>query len=278
MKEHLKKSYSEWKEADDQNQIEIFDVFNESEIPRDHMKELHISRIVNLAKQFYGIEDIMQMEEYKDQGEIEALYTVITYENKEELVEIAKGVFTKEMFTRQEKAIPEYAWLLYSPLKLFVTSAWARDNDLYSDPKDFLSRHTVIYSPSWGKVEEYNIHEAKTIGYGNISHQDTILALQNAEIHKAFPFQKTSEPEKSFEKFSEKMVEIKEFTLEQLEGRRDIKDWYTSWAGKYGKEFLQKMVDCLRHLSDGNIKNMKKLIASFDEKSGMFTSSRKKNI
>ena len=133
----------------------------------------------------------------------------------------------------------------------------------------------MLYSPIGGKVEEYNIHVPKTIGYGNISHQETILALQNAEIHKMFPFQKTSNLEKSFEEFSEKMVEIKEFTLEELERRRNMKDGYKNYPDDY-KEFLQKMVDCLRRLSDGNIKNMKKLIASFDEKSGMFTPSTKK--
>lgn len=278
MDEHLKKPSYERKKPDDKNQKEFFDILQEPEGLRDHMKELYIQCIKTLAQQFYGIDAIMQMDEHKSQGEIETLYTVIIYENKEELIEIARGVFTKDMFTRHEKAIPEYAWLLHSPLKLFVTSARARDDDPYSEPKDFVNRHAIIYSPVWGKVEEYNIHEAKNIGYWNISHQEAVLAVQNAEIHKMFPYEKHTLPQKSFEKFSEKMMEIKEFTLEQLEGRKNIKDGYERRAGDHGKEFMQKMVDCLRRLSDGNIKNMKKLITSFDEKSGMFTLSRKKNL
>lgn len=64
----------------------------------------------------------------------------------------------------------------------------------------------------------------KTISYGNVSLQDAILALQNAEIHKAFSFEKSSGLEKSFKKFSKKMEEIKKFTIEELKGRMDVKD------------------------------------------------------
>ena len=109
MDEHLKKPSYERKKPDDKNQKEFFDILQEPEGLRDHMKELYIQRIKTLAQQFYGIDAIMQMDEHKSQGEIETLYTVIIYENKEELIEIARGVFTKDMFTRHEKAIPEYA-------------------------------------------------------------------------------------------------------------------------------------------------------------------------
>jgi hypothetical protein len=177
------------------------------------------------------------------------------------------------MFVRSDPVVPEYAWLLHSPLKLFVTSAWAREDDPYSDPKDFLSHHTIIRSLIWGQAEEYDTNTNRNIGYTSTSLQDAILILQNAEIHRAFPFKKSSESQKSFEKFSEKMKEIKKFTIEELKGRIDIKDWYNRYIDSDSKIFRQKIVDCLRHLSDENIKNMKKLVTSFDPSSGSFTRS-----
>jgi hypothetical protein len=102
------------------------------------------------------------MDEHTDHGNVEVLYTLISYEGNDELIEIGRGAFTPEMFTRKD--IPQYAWLLHSPLKLFVTDAWARKEDT-SDPEEFLQRHAVIYSPKWGQAEIRQKHTKKAINH-----------------------------------------------------------------------------------------------------------------
>jgi hypothetical protein len=90
-------------------QDDIFDVYTQSDAPVDYMKSHYIHHMTKLAKQYYNTQAIMEMDEYKNRGELEALYTVVTYEGKEELIEIGRGIFTKEMFVRSDPVVPEYA-------------------------------------------------------------------------------------------------------------------------------------------------------------------------
>lgn len=207
MHEHLDHDPSEYhnKESSD-TQEEIYANFDEdqdSERILDFMTKLNLKLFRDLARQYYQIGKIMKMEEYQDHGYKEILYTLIEYENQDELVEIGRGQFHPEIFLRRD--IQEYAGFTHSPLKLFVTDSWARNEDK-SSPEEFLQRHAILYSPKGGQVEIRKKHSMKPFNHGDsigiVTYDDAMLALQNAEVNKMFP-------NGSFEDFANKMKELK---------------------------------------------------------------------
>ncbi|MEI6773771.1 MAG: hypothetical protein WCL18_02930 [bacterium] len=116
----------------------------------------------------------------------------------------------------------------------------------------------------------------KPINFGNgagiLNYQDTLLALKNAEIHKLFPLDRSLEKDKSFEKFVEKIQILQKLTREELQERCNEKEGYRG-ENEHNKEFNNKLFTFLWRLSDGNLKNMYKLIGSFDIHKKVFVAS-----
>ncbi len=262
-------------------QDEIADVLKKQEDEeenQEYMEKHNIDVLIRLAQYYYGTDGVADYSSYTwkepEVWNAAYLYTLIKYEGQNLLVHIGTWEFNTEVFTRRN--IPKLTWFSHGPLKLFVVSAWARANDKDSEPEIFLNNHALIYSPKWGQAELRISHKQreKAINYrdniGIINYQDALLALKNAEIHKAFPLEKSLEKEKSFEKFVEKMEELKKFTPEELQKRTNKKEGYRR-EDDHDKEFNRKTLTCLWRLSDGNIKNMYKLIKSFDVFQKAFT-------
>ena len=249
-------------------QDEIADVFENWE----YMKRYDIGLIRKIAKAYYDVDKIRNMEEYADHWNSEYLYTLIEYEGEDILLHVGTGEFTPEMFTRRD--IPEFIWLSHSPLKLFVTSSWARKQDMESEPTEFLDHHAIIYSPKWGQVKIRDIHAHKPINYGEsmgiVKYQDALLALQNAQMHKSFP-------QDAFRKFCDKMEKLKKCAYEDVKKQSNTKEGF-HYLKEEEKEFNEKFFACLLHLGNGNSKNMYKLIQWFDVSQQVFTKSSHKKI
>lgn len=250
-------------------QDEIADIFeNMSEDNADYMKKQHIRILRNVAKMYYGIDEIKKMESHAEMWNSEYVYILITYEDEggceDALIHVGTGEFTEEMFIPWE--IPEYRWLSHSPLKLFVTKEWARKQDKESRPKDFLDRNATMYAPKPGKVELRNIHIHQAIDYGDgsniMKYEDALLALQNAEIVKAFW-------QKHLQKFHDKVIKLQKMKYEEVKKHMNFNEGF-HYLGEEDKEFNEKFFTCLLSLGDGNSKNTYKLIASFDGSSKKF--------
>lgn len=184
-------------------QEDIFENFDDDDTSVDYMTKLNLTLFRKMARQYYRINEIMQMDEHKGDEHTEVLYTVVDYEGHEELIEISRGAFNPEMFMRRD--VPQYYGLSHSPLKLFVTDIRARNEDK-SSPEEFLQRHAILYSPKGGQVEIRKKHSMKPFNHGDsigiVTYDDAMLALQNAEVNKMFP-------NGSFEDFANKMKELK---------------------------------------------------------------------
>lgn len=269
MSEYMHHEY-DYSDIPENKQTEIADIFDDN---GEYMKKHTIGQIRSLAKEYYDSEAIMNMPEHKEQDHSEYLYTIIKYGNEDVLLHIGTGKFTPEMFTTGN--IPEYAWLYRSPLKLFVTNAWARSQDNESSPKDFLAQHAKLYSPKWWVVEIRNIHDISPINYGNslgiVYYDDSIVALQNAQIQKSFS-------QENFKKFCEKIERLKECSYDDIVKQSKTKEGF-HYLSDEDKAFNQAFFDCLLSLSGGNKKNMYKLIKSFDSATQKFVApAHKKNI
>lgn len=243
-----------------ETQYDLIDNLNNNdEDNSDYMKKHNINVLREIAKKYYGIAEIKKMETYLHKWNLESLYTLIDYEWEDILLCIGTGDFTQEMFTRKD--IPEYRWLTNSPLKLFVTTARARENSKDSDPKNFLDQFTIMYAPKGGEIVLRNTHGQQSINHwdslGIIKYKDVLFTLRNAEIHKIFPH------EHEFDKFCKKIQELKDYSYEEVSKRSSIKDYFHNLA-EDDKEFNIKFFDCLRTLSGENQKNMYKLIQSFN--------------
>lgn len=260
MHEYLEHEY-DVADVPNSNQSEIVDVFDDN---GEYMKKHTIEQIRLLAKEYYGIDTIMKMPDTEHHENSEYLYTLFVYGNEDILLHIGTGEFTPEMFTTGN--VPEYGGLYHSPLKLFVTNAWARSQDKERTPKDFLLHHAKVYSPKWWVVETRNLHEKSPINYGNslgiVMHHDVLLALQNAEIRKVFT-------QENFKKFCDKIEKLKECSYDDILKQSNTKDGF-HYLSDDDKAFNQQFFDCLLTLSWGNKKNMYKLIKSFDSASQEF--------
>jgi len=265
---------------------EIADVFENQENQWEYMRNYNIGVFTRLAQYYYetdGVADYcIDTGKEAEVGNAAGLYTLMRYEGENILVHIGNEEFNTEVFTRKD--IPKLFWFSHGPLKLFVVSSWVRDQVNQSEPKNFLNIYALIYSPRWGQAELRisRKQKKKAINYGDganiLNYQDMLLLLKNATIHKMFPLEKSNEKEKSFEKFLEKMQDLKKLSYEELQKRFHTKEWY-GWEDIHNRVFIKKILSCLWHLSDGNIKNMYKLIASFDLHTKAFTQIwHRKNI
>ena len=267
--------YWEYEDNDDKTQGDsdiqdaLIDNLENKEDDRDssdYMKAYNIKLIKGIAKKYYGIAEIKKMETYINDWNLGCLYTLITYEWEDILLCIGMGDFTQEMFTRKD--VLEYRWLTHSPLKLFVTTARARENNKDSDPKNFLDQFATLYAPKGGEIVVRNIHLQQAINYweslGIVVYKDALFTLRNAEIHKVFSH------EHEFDRFCNKIQELKGCTYEDIHKRSTIKDVFHSLAEE-DREFNIKFFDCLMILSGENKKNMYNLIKSFSCTEKQFT-------
>jgi len=246
----------------------------------EYMKNHNIGVLQRLAKYYYGTDEVVDYTEDTEKevevGNAAYLYTLITYEGEDLLVHIGNGEFNTEVFTR--KNISKLMWFSHSPLKLFVVSASVNDQVKESEPKTFLNTYALIHCPRWWEAELRISHKQreKPINFGNgagiLNYQDTLLALKNAEIHKLFPLDRSLEKDKSFEKFVEKIQILQKLTREELQERCNEKEGYRG-ENEHNKEFNNKLFTFLWRLSDGNLKNMYKLIGSFDIHKKVFVAS-----
>ncbi len=234
--------------------------------------EWKILILTKLATCYYGTDKQINYTKYLQKEDIsmeedekniywEHLYTLIKYEGKNMLIQIGSGEFTPEIFTRRD--IPELNWFSHGPLPLFVVSARAEEEHKEKNPKKFLNEHALLYSPKWWKVEVRTSYKQREtdINYGDsngiIEYTDVIIILQNAQIHKTFP------NEKSFAKFVDKIKELKTYTPEKLRIKINIKEEFFEDNDPV-KSFYATVVSCLLYLSDNNQEKMYALVQSFD--------------
>lgn len=262
MYEHLEQEYDNPEDLHSDKQEEIFDAFENT---WKYMEKYEIGALTKLAKQYYGTDKAAnysgQTWEETQVWDSVHLYTLIKYQGRDTLIPLGTGEFNTAVFTKRN--IPRLAWFSHSPLPLFVVSARAEQEHKDENPKQFLNEHTLIYSPKWGQAELRITSKQKEhpINYGNsngiMNYHDAFLTLQNAHIHKIFP------NDASFEEFVAEMKKLKEYAPEKLKMRIDLKEQFLP-KDPNDKKFRDKIVSCLGHLSDGNIKNIYKLVQSFD--------------
>lgn len=277
---------NEWKQQHLDKKGEIVDILQDQ---WEIMKKHAIDRVKRIAEYYYGtdkarnygkaVEDNDREEddtaaEEDESKNAEHLYTIIKYQGKDVLVHIGTGEFTPEVFTRRN--VPVLSWFSHSPLPLFVVAAWADEEYKEKNPKRFLDEHAVIYSPKWWQAELRIHHKQRehAINYGDsngiMQYEDAVLALQNAKVRKLF------HSDKVFEKFIDKMIDLKKHTPEEIHTRNTIKIEFLS-DNKLDREmysdreFYHILHTCLLYLSEGDEENIYALIQSFDPHKRVFT-------
>ncbi len=198
------------------------------------------------------------------------LYTLITYNGKDILVQVGTWEYTTAVFTK--KGIQETRWLRNSPLPLFVVTARADQEQTTEYPRRFLNEHTMIYSPKWWQAELriYAKDRKKSIDYGKsngiMSYEKAVTTLQNAIIKKTFYDRKTKN--NLSKRFVDEMKHLQNKDFEQFIRRYEVKPEFYSWDKK-----SIAFRACLEQLGDGKLRNIYELIERFDPQSGTFTPS-----
>lgn len=180
-----------------------------------HNKKTNIEEALKL-KEWIDIHRLQSIFQYlywldKEEKERPSLYTVINYEWKKTIIEIARNYFDVEMFnTKWETTLKGY---YHTPIPLFVVDRGnaefaneEQQKDRINNPKKYLNECAIIIVPKWWQAYEREIYGhkwIKEIDYHNInilSYEDAIIEGRNAILEIKI---NNEEKEERFKRFIE---------------------------------------------------------------------------